>query len=98
MLYGIREIILASIPVWNLLIVKMLKGVLSSCIMMMCILSTLSLILWWKFVTHELEQAIQCAFLVHYKGKCDVKRGEFERLRAMKNRLSRKGLHATVVR
>lgn len=47
---------------------------------------------------HELVQATQCAFLVHYKGKCDVKRGEFERLRAMRNRLSRKGLHATIVR
>ena len=27
---------------------------------------------------HTLEQAEQCTYLVHYKGKCAVKTGEFE--------------------
>jgi len=29
---------------------------------------------------HSLEQATQCAFIVHYKGKCDVKSGSKEDL------------------
>jgi ATP-dependent Clp protease adaptor protein ClpS len=47
---------------------------------------------------HEVEQATQCAYLVHFKGQCDVKRGEAAPLRAMKNRLSRKGLRVTLQR
>jgi len=45
---------------------------------------------------HESHQAEQCAFITHYKGKCDVKKGEFERLAHMKNKLNSKGLTATI--
>lgn len=33
-----------------------------------------------KYCRHSLEQAEQCANLVHYKGKCDVKNGSFDDL------------------
>lgn len=45
---------------------------------------------------HEPEQAEQCAFIVHYKGKCDVKHGSFERLAPRKRALNSKGLEATI--
>lgn len=46
----------------------------------------------------ELEpiQAEQCTFLVHYKGKCDVKSGEFRFLHPFKQGLIDKGLEATI--
>lgn len=45
---------------------------------------------------HENHQAEQCAFITHYKGKCDVKKGEFEELSFMKSRLSSKGLTVSI--
>lgn len=30
---------------------------------------------------HQPEQAIQCAYIVHFNGKCDVKSGSFEELK-----------------
>ncbi|MBI9067286.1 MAG: ATP-dependent Clp protease adaptor ClpS [Salinivirgaceae bacterium] len=45
---------------------------------------------------HENNQAEQCAFITHYKGKCDVKKGEFEELSFMKGRLTSKGLSCTI--
>ena len=45
---------------------------------------------------HTAEQAEQCTFLVHYKGKCDVKSGSFEFLRPMRHALADKGLNATI--
>ncbi len=45
---------------------------------------------------HEFEQAEQCALITHYNGKCDIKNGEFDKLRAMRRRLSEKGLSATI--
>lgn len=46
----------------------------------------------------ELEpiQAEQCTYLVHYKGKCDVKKGEFRYLYPFKQGLIDKGLEATI--
>jgi len=45
---------------------------------------------------HDLQQAEQCTLLVHYKGKCDVKKGSFSYLRPMKNALVLKELKATI--
>lgn len=45
---------------------------------------------------HDPEQAEQCTLLVHYKGKCDVKKGSFSYLRPMKNALVKKDLKATI--
>ncbi len=44
----------------------------------------------------EPEQAEQCTFLVHYKGKCDVKKGSKTFLKPFREGLVRKGLNATI--
>ena len=46
---------------------------------------------------HTLEQAEQCSFLVHYKGKCAVKTGEYKKLEAMCSKLLQLGLSAEIV-
>lgn len=45
---------------------------------------------------HELEQANQCAHLVHFKGKCDVKYGDYETISTMKEKLEKSGLSVTM--
>ena len=45
---------------------------------------------------HTTEQAEQCTYLVHYKGKCDVKSGSFDFLRPMRHALVERGLTATI--
>lgn len=45
---------------------------------------------------HNPEQATQCTLLVHYKGKCDVKKGAFEKLRPLKEALITRELNATI--
>ncbi len=45
---------------------------------------------------HGYEQATQCTFLVHYKGKCDVKKGGFTALKPMKDALIERELNATI--
>lgn len=32
---------------------------------------------------HEMNQAEQCAYIVHYNGKCSVKTGSFDKLKPM---------------
>ncbi|MHB1278399.1 MAG: ATP-dependent Clp protease adaptor ClpS [Bacteroidia bacterium] len=45
---------------------------------------------------HEMQQAEQCALLVHYKGKAIVKEGEYDNLRIMCEGLLDKGLSAVI--
>ena len=45
---------------------------------------------------HSFEQASQCTLIVHYKGKCDVKKGGFKKLKPLKDALSRKELTVTI--
>jgi len=45
---------------------------------------------------HDMVQAEQCAYIVHYKGKCDVKKGPLDHLSPMKSKLIDKGLLATI--
>ncbi len=45
---------------------------------------------------HEYEQANQCAHIVHFKGECDVKYGEFKKLSEMKDKLQNAGLSVTI--
>ena len=45
---------------------------------------------------HTTEQAEQCTYLVHYKGKCDVKAGGFDSLRPLRYALVDRGLTATI--
>ena len=45
---------------------------------------------------HDPLQAEQCAWLVHHKGKCSVKRGSFEVLKPMCDALCGQGLSADI--
>ena len=45
---------------------------------------------------HDHIQAEQCTFIIHYKGKCDVKKGSFDILKPMKDSLIDRGLNATI--
>lgn len=47
-----------------------------------------------KVCEHNFEQAEQCTLLVHYKGKCTVKTGEFDLLKAQCSKLLALGLSA----
>lgn len=46
---------------------------------------------------HTLEQAEQCTILVHYKGKCTVKSGEYKDLEPICSKLLQLGLSAELV-
>lgn len=46
---------------------------------------------------HTSEQATQCAFLVHYKGKCTVKSGSFDDLEPRCSKLLQAGLSAEII-
>ena len=46
---------------------------------------------------HTIEQAEQCTWLVHFKGKCDVKSGSFDTLEPMCTALLDRGLSAEIV-
>ncbi len=41
---------------------------------------------------HDIVQAEQCTYLVHYKGSCDVKKGKFDYLKQMYDQLIDKKL------
>ncbi len=45
---------------------------------------------------HTLEQAEQCTILVHYKGKCAVKSGEYDELKPKCTKLLQLGLTAEI--
>jgi len=46
---------------------------------------------------HTLEQAEQCTYLVHYKGKCAVKTGEYDELKPRCTQLLERGLSAEII-
>ncbi len=46
---------------------------------------------------HNRLQAEQCTLIAHHKGKCDIKTGEFNKLKPMKDELSRRGLSSTII-
>jgi ATP-dependent Clp protease adaptor protein ClpS len=46
---------------------------------------------------HTPEQAEQCSIIVHYKGKCTVKTGEYDYLKSRCSKLLEAGLSAEIV-
>ncbi|HBK70960.1 MAG TPA: hypothetical protein DDZ39_04760 [Flavobacteriaceae bacterium] len=46
---------------------------------------------------HTSEQAEQCAYLVHFKGKCAVKTGEYDELKPRCTKLLNLGLSAEII-
>lgn len=49
-----------------------------------------------KVCRHDAIQAEQCTTIIHYNGKCQVKRGTFERLEPMCTALLDKGISAVI--
>jgi len=49
-----------------------------------------------RICQHDVVQAEQCAWLVHNKGKCNVKSGKLKNLRKMQNSLVQNGLSAQI--
>ena len=45
---------------------------------------------------HSHEQAEQCAYIIHFKGKYAVKHGSYERLKPMCDAITERGIGATV--
>jgi len=45
---------------------------------------------------HSMEQAEQCTYLIHYKGKCGVKVGERVKLRPMAQAICEAGIDARI--
>lgn len=46
---------------------------------------------------HAPEQAEQCTLIIHFKGKCSVKQGEFDSLVSMRNEICRRGISAEIL-
>ncbi|MFQ3577297.1 MAG: ATP-dependent Clp protease adaptor ClpS [Cytophagales bacterium] len=45
---------------------------------------------------HSVEQAEQCTLIIHFKGKCTVKTGDWETLASMRNSICKRGISAEV--
>ena len=50
-----------------------------------------------KVCKHSVEQAEQCTWIIHYKGKCAVKKGDEPYLRPMKEAILDAGINAAVL-
>jgi len=46
---------------------------------------------------HSQEQAEQCTYIIHYKGKCAVKKGTLRELKPMKEAICEAGITAKLV-
>ncbi len=49
-----------------------------------------------KICKHDTLQAEQCAYLVHYSGKCSVKNGSYKELEPICTALLERGLNAEI--
>lgn len=49
-----------------------------------------------RICQHDVVQAEQCAWLVHNRGKCNIKSGKLTILRKMQNALNQNGLSAEI--
>jgi ATP-dependent Clp protease adaptor protein ClpS len=45
---------------------------------------------------HTHEQAEQCSYIIHHKGKYAVKHGSIERMKPMKDAITDRGINATI--
>lgn len=50
-----------------------------------------------KVCQHTAEQAEQCTLIIHYKGKCSVKKGSRSKLKPMCEAILDAGIQATIV-
>ena len=49
-----------------------------------------------KVCKHEVVQAEQCTWIIHYNGKCSVKEGSYDDLKPQKEALSERGIDAKI--
>lgn len=45
---------------------------------------------------HSYEQAEQCAYIIHFKGKYAVKHGSYDELKPMREAITERGINATL--
>jgi ATP-dependent Clp protease adaptor protein ClpS len=45
---------------------------------------------------HSEEQAEQCSIIIHYKGKCAVKNGDYDTLKPMCDAITERNIGATI--
>lgn len=50
-----------------------------------------------RICKHTAEQAEQCAYIIHYRGKCAVKGGSFEKLKPYQEALCDEKLDARIL-
>jgi ATP-dependent Clp protease adaptor protein ClpS len=50
-----------------------------------------------KVCRHNPQQAEQCTYIIHYKGKCTVKKGAYNELKPMKEGITDRGIKAAIV-
>jgi ATP-dependent Clp protease adaptor protein ClpS len=50
-----------------------------------------------KVCKHTTEQAEQCTYLIHYRGKCAVKSGSFDFLKPMREAICEAGIDARIL-
>ena len=50
-----------------------------------------------KVCKHTTEQAEQCTWIIHYKGKCAVKSGTFDFLKPMREAICEAGIDARIL-
>jgi ATP-dependent Clp protease adaptor protein ClpS len=46
--------------------------------------------------SHSYEQAEQCAYIIHFRGKYAVKQGDYEKLKPLCDAITERGIGATV--
>jgi len=49
-----------------------------------------------RICKHTQEQAEQCTYIIHFKGKCCVKSGIYEKLKPMKDGIVDAGISASI--
>lgn len=45
---------------------------------------------------HDVHQAEQCTYIIHFKGRCAVKKGTYKELKPMKEGITDAGIAATI--
>ena len=49
-----------------------------------------------KVCKHEVQQAEQCTYIIHYRGKCAVKNGSYTHLKPMRQGIIDAGIKAAI--
>ena len=50
-----------------------------------------------KICKHDPQQAEQCTYIIHFKGKCCVKKGTYKELKPMREGVCDAGIKAAIV-